>query len=202
VAVLELEPSALYAELRPLFERMALGDRGTTGSLELEELGSSSTRVSATVLQELLAQGVPLHDHPKDLEPMRGLIRDCVAFHTDMPLWSDILGAWCLHGPERVLHFPMMGLSVPFRPGTFVLLDPAQPHGLLRRGQAEFKASTCENPQNIAMLSVSFRKRGALAELLGCESVPTDESDLLITEDQYTADRNTGRVRLLVPDMA
>lgn len=198
VAIFEMDPTELYGKLRPAFERMEglPGSQGPAGHLGLEELRAGASQVGQHIAQELLKQGVDPSARMTELEPLRCLIRDSLAFHTDMPLWMDVFGAWCLHGPERVLHFPMMDLRVPFKPGTFVLFDPAQPHGLLRPGHAEFDPAHCEIPENIAALSVSLPKEGALAALLDCAAVPEDESDLLQTVDQYVPDPRTGNVGL------
>jgi hypothetical protein len=63
-----------------------------------------------------------------------------VSFHHDLPL-AGIFGAWCLTGPARDLIFPHVGLRVPFSPGTFVIFDSVQPHGLLAAGETKFKAN-------------------------------------------------------------
>jgi hypothetical protein len=119
-----------------------------------------------------------------------------VPFHHDMPLWMSAFGAWCLDGPARELHFPMMGLVVPFKPGTLVVFDPAQPHGLLRPGQTQFDESQCDDPQNISFLNVTMPKEGVFADLLGCAPAPEDETGLLSTKLQYTPCPKTGHVTL------
>lgn len=198
VVVLYMDPSAVYQSQQANFERLARRDKaqGPAGPIELEEVRAGATALSRRIAQELLLQGIGPVPYAEDLEPMRGLIRDSVAFHTDMPMWTNVFAAWCLHGPERVLHFPMMGLSLPFRPGTFVLFDPAQPHGLLRPGQEVFDPESCEQPENIAMLNFTFVKKGVMAELLDCGLVPGDASAVLHTEDQYRPDSRMGQVRL------
>lgn len=199
VLVFELDPEPTHRALKAPFERLATREavKGPAGRIELEVPGTRTERhLSNLVSSHMRDQGVPAFKFMDEMEPQLAIARDSVPFHHDMPLWMSAFGAWCLDGPARELHFPMMGLVVPFKPGTLVVFDPAQPHGLLRPGHTQFDESQCDDPQNISFLNVTMPKEGVFADLLGCAPAPEDETGLLSTKLQYMPCPKTGHVTL------
>lgn len=62
------------------------------------------------------------------------------SFHEDA-VFDCVLAVMLWQGDARDLVLPHLGVVVPMQPGTVVLLDSAQPHGLLLPGQRTFDAS-------------------------------------------------------------
>jgi hypothetical protein len=88
-----------------------------------------------------------------------------VSFHHDLPL-AGVFGAWCLTGPARDLVFPRLELRVPFVPGTLVIFDAVQPHGLLAPGDAVFKANASKTPALTVFVSLLLRDNDPVTNTL------------------------------------
>jgi hypothetical protein len=93
-----------------------------------------------------------------------------VSFHTDLP-FAGIFGAWSIAGPARDLVFPRLGIRVRFEPGTLVLFDAAQPHGLLDSGRSRYHASLDLKRQDLTSFASLLLPEhdAALNERLGRE---------------------------------
>lgn len=61
-------------------------------------------------------------------------------FHTDAHYADVLFGVWYLDGPPVDIVFPRGTLRVAARPGTIVVFDPFEVHGVLRPGAAEYRA--------------------------------------------------------------
>lgn len=61
-------------------------------------------------------------------------------FHTDAHYADVLFGVWYLDGPPVDIVFPRGSLRVAARPGTIVVFDPFEVHGVLRPGAAEYRA--------------------------------------------------------------
>jgi hypothetical protein len=170
--------------------------QGRAGGMEARGMGRRWTEYVNTKLGAALrAEGVPDFPFADDLDPMLVAVRDATAFHHAMPMWTSVLGAWCIAGPERVMRFPLMGLEVPFRPGTVVLFDTAQPQALLRPGQTRFDAQDCPDPENVVFVSFSAAKEGALGEMLNAQAYdPAVHAGVRTTVEHYQPCRTTGTV--------
>lgn len=90
-------------------------------------------------------------------------------FHVDLPYQEVILGAWHVGGPPREVHFPEMGLVVPFRAGSLLLFDAMQPHAMLPPGTAEFNREGHAHAPHLRMLSLFFMKRPVGCSTLGID---------------------------------
>lgn len=194
VIVLDLFNSEFVERCNASFVKLSAPAK--SGGLTMQEMGSSWTREANTLLREaLLGNGVKPFEMMNDLEPALVRLHDQVRYHHDMPLWSSILGAWMLDGPERVLRFPLMDLEVPFRPGTVVLFDTAQPHGLLRPGSSEYETCADADDHPISMVSFSCFKKETMKELLGVQTYDIDaHAHIRHTEDQYKVCDRTGAI--------
>jgi len=169
------------------------------GGISLREMnarwmGSVNERLNAA----LLAEGLVSADKAVDFDPQLALAADSVSYHHDMPWSSCVFGAWCVDGPERVLHFPLMNIFIPFKPGTMVLFDPAQPHALLRPGQTHYSAADASDPkgaERISFVSFMASKAGPLAELLGAVAYDAAQhAHLPHTAAQYKVCKTHGTI--------
>jgi hypothetical protein len=194
VVVLELSDHAFVERCRPLVR--ALSAPAKPGGVSMSEPGPRWMADTSALLRDaMLGAGIAPFEMMDDLDPALALLHDQVRYHHDMPLWASVFGAWMLEGPERVLRFPLMDIEVPFRPGTVVLFDPAQPHGLLRPGATEYETFEDASQHAISMVSFSSIKRGPLAELLGIQSYDVrHHADVRHTVDQYKVCDRTGAI--------
>jgi hypothetical protein len=61
-------------------------------------------------------------------------------FHTDAHYADVLFGVWYVVGPPVDIVFARGPLSVPARPGSIVVFDPFEVHGVLRPGASEYRA--------------------------------------------------------------
>lgn len=61
-------------------------------------------------------------------------------FHTDAHYADVLFGVWYIAGPPIDIVFARAPLRVAARPGTIVVFDPFEVHGVLRPGAAEYRA--------------------------------------------------------------
>jgi hypothetical protein len=200
VAVLELHDPEFFARCEGSIEHV--GNPKHAGGIELRELNSSWMHQANTLIKGAFEKAsIPPFKLMGDLDPTLALALDTVSYHHDMPWWSCVFGAWCVKGPERVLHFPLMDLFVPFKPGVLVLFDPAQPHALLRPGQTSFTESAeplanTTSAERVSFVSFMMGKEGSLAELLDAQLYDQAlHGHLRHTPGQYKACKITGAVQ-------
>lgn len=118
-----------------------------------------------------------------------------IGFHHDMPSVGAVYVAWHLEGPDRVLFFPEMGLKIPFKKGTFVIFDPAQPHALLKEGVDTFDPSDYQSTDIIELLSISCSRTPTAAAAIGAEKLGVRKhAGIRTTPEQYQVCRTTGRL--------
>ena len=164
------------------------------GALELTELNGRATNEYfeqyKPVLQELLG--------PRAIrfaQPELGVINHSVQYHVDMPFSGSIFGAWCIDGPERIVRFSQMGLEVPFKPGTLLLFDPAQPHAMLSPGALEFSEEQPTDGSLVTMASFMVTKTPKVCEVMGVERFGVKKhKNLRKTQPQYRACPRTGQL--------
>jgi hypothetical protein len=200
VVVFDLQNDEFFARCDDSLGR--IGNPDKAGGIQLREMSNPWMAEANRLIQGAIdsAQLAPFK-LMGDYDPQLALALDTVSYHHDMPWWSAVLGAWCVKGPERVLHFPLMDLFVPFKPGVLVLFDPAQPHALLRPGQNSFTESEValtdtEAEERIAFVSFMAGKEGSLSTLLDARQYdPEQHAHLRHTTPQYKACRITGAVQ-------
>lgn len=61
-------------------------------------------------------------------------------FHTDAHFADVLFGVWYVSGPPVDIVFARGPLSVPAGPGSIVVFDPFEVHGVLRPGASEYRA--------------------------------------------------------------
>jgi hypothetical protein len=61
-------------------------------------------------------------------------------FHTDAHYADVLFGVWYVEGPPIDLVFARAALRIAARPGTIVVFDPFEVHGVLRPGATEYRA--------------------------------------------------------------
>ena len=61
-------------------------------------------------------------------------------FHTDAHYPDVLLGVWYVEGPPVDIVFARAALRIAARPGTIVVFDPFEVHGVLRPGATEYHA--------------------------------------------------------------
>lgn len=195
VIVLELDNPAFVDRCNASFAKMSSPSK--PGGVRMAEMAQRWMNDTSALLRDaLLAAGVPPFYMMDDLEPMLVRLEDQVSYHVDMPLWSNVFGAWMLDGPERTLRFPYMGIEVPFKPGTLVLFDPAQPHALLRKGATKYESFDDAKEYAIKMVHFACFKRDVLMDLMGLqEYAPEKHEPLRHTVDQYSACPETGALK-------
>jgi len=166
------------------------------GALTAQEMGWRWQNDANELLRNAIVNaGVGPFEMMSDLEPLLVRLHDQVRYHHDMPVWSTVLGAWMLSGPERILRFPQMGLEVPFKPGTLVLFDSAQPHGLLRPGETEYVTQADMDEHPISMVSFSCFKKDVINKLLDVQTYDSAvHADVRHTVDQYKVCDRTGSI--------
>jgi hypothetical protein len=65
-------------------------------------------------------------------------------FHTDAHYADVLFGVWYILGPSVDIVFARANHCVPADPGTLVIFDPFEVHGVLRRGAVEYRADDYE----------------------------------------------------------
>lgn len=200
VAVFDLHDEEFFGRCSGSLE--SIGNPDKAGGIQLREMrGAWMSKANESIQGALDAAKVPAFKLMGDFDPQLALALDTVSYHHDMPWWSAVLGAWCVSGPERVLHFPLMDIFVPFKPGVMVLFDPAQPHALLRPGQTCFVESDVALSDKAAAERVGFvsfmaNKEGAFADLLDAQLYdPAQHAHLRHTKEQYKVCPSTGIVQ-------
>jgi hypothetical protein len=185
VAVFDLQNPAFFERCEASLVNLKAPAKA--GGISLREQSSNWTRDANQLIgAELAGAGIVLDAKHSDLDPALALAVGHVNYHHDMPLWASVLGAWCVSGPARLLHFPLMGLEVLFRPGTLVLFDAAQPHGLVAEASTE---------DRIGFVSFLSGKDGVLGSLLDAQEYdPQVHAQLRHTVDQYKVCPQTGSI--------
>jgi hypothetical protein len=61
-------------------------------------------------------------------------------FHNDAHYESVLFGVWCVHGPAAHIIFPRAGLRLPAGPGSLVVFDPYEVHGVLAASSSSYAA--------------------------------------------------------------
>jgi hypothetical protein len=61
-------------------------------------------------------------------------------FHTDAHFADVLFGVWCVSGPPADIVFARADLRIAVVPGTLVVFDPFEVHGVLRPGAAVYRA--------------------------------------------------------------
>ena len=61
-------------------------------------------------------------------------------FHTDAHYADVMFGVWYVDGPPVDIVFARPGVRLPARPGSIVVFDPFEVHGVLRSGAREYVA--------------------------------------------------------------
>jgi hypothetical protein len=61
-------------------------------------------------------------------------------FHTDAHYPDVLFGVWYVAGPPVDIVFARAALRIAVRPGSIVVFDPFEVHGVLRPGAAEYRA--------------------------------------------------------------
>lgn len=61
-------------------------------------------------------------------------------FHNDAHYPHVLFGIWTIDGPTVDVVFPRAGLRVATAPGSFMVFDPFEIHGVLHPGQSEWRA--------------------------------------------------------------
>jgi len=195
IVVLDLNSSEFVERCDNSFARMSSPSK--PGGVEMREMSERWMRDTSALLRDtLLGAGIEPFCMMDDLDPMLVRMEDQVSYHVDMPLWSSVFGAWMLEGPERVLRFPYMGIEIPFKPGTLVLFDPAQPHAMLRPGPIRYETFDDAKEHPIKMVHFSCVKRDVMLKLMGVEEYdPAKHEPLRHTVDQYGACPETGAIQ-------
>lgn len=196
VLVTTVDPALLgektLAQGRNLVARSELVEAGEISLDDFGERGSGRIRdLLRSVIQPVLGErGI------RYLAADYGLIcGGATGFHHDMPCTGAVYIAWHLEGPDRVLHFPEMGLKIPFTKGTFVIFDPAQPHGLLKAGTDEFDPADYDSAEFVQMLGAQTYRYPKTRKSLGIEPYGVRKhSKVRTTPEQYTVCPRTGRI--------
>lgn len=150
------------------------------------------------LLTELQAVGGP--DVLKCADMNYACINTAVPFHVDMPLHNHIFGAFFIEGVTRNLRFSEMDINIEAKPGTLVLFDPAQPHGLVTLGDNEFIEENYGKRERIRMFSLCLPKSTELCAALGIEEYsPFTHAGLPHTMPGYAPDRRTGAIPFHAP---
>ena len=137
--------------LRAVARRVACGSRQPDESLVLRaraaggsdvpvgRVHSAGTWSDGRVGRELAAAlGDPL---AKALRPtFEWYLCRGAFFHTDAHYTGVMFGIWYLDGPAVDIVFPRADVRVPAAPGSIVIFDPFEVHGVLRSGASEYAA--------------------------------------------------------------
>lgn len=199
VVVLDLQDEAFFERCEGTLAN--IGNPAKAGAIQVREMSNAWMGTANSLIRGAIERAEIAPFKLMDaFEPQLALALDTVSYHHDMPWSFSVLGAWCVKGPERVLHFPLMDLFVPFKPGVMVLFDPAQPHALLRPGQSSFTESEesltdATSSERVSFISFMACKEGSLSELLDAQLYdPEQHAHLRRTPPQYKACRTTGAV--------
>lgn len=143
--------AASGSELRPVAQRVAQAFRPLPLDLVARARSIAATEVAAgrvhamgtwsddRVHRELMAALDP---------PLRAALRPrfewyaCrgAFFHTDAHYSNVLLGVWYVEGPRVQIAFARAGLRIDAEPGTLVIFDPFEVHGVLRPGAGSYQA--------------------------------------------------------------
>lgn len=95
------------------------------------------------------------------------------SFHEDA-VFDCVLAVMLWDGEARDLVLPHLGVVVPMTPGSVVLLDSAQPHGLLLPGHRTFDAAQYQNPASRSVFCTLDLPRDlpGLQKLMGYDTSP------------------------------
>ncbi|KWT98136.1 MULTISPECIES: hypothetical protein [unclassified Variovorax] len=162
---------------------------------ELEDLGETNSLVIRNLLRSVL-QPVLGERSIRYLSTDYGaIVGGGLPYHHDMPYSNGIFGAWCIEGPpERTVRFGEMDIEVPFKPGTVVVFDPAQPHALLN-GKRQFEETDYAPTDLVGMVGFVALRTPKACAALGIEAYgPKKHKGIRTTPNQFEACPRTGRI--------
>lgn len=88
-------------------------------------------------------------------------------FHNDAHYDARLFGVWCVASPPMELVFPRMGVRVAVAPGSIVVFDPFEVHGVLAPGHTEYAASNYQRSDMSVFVGFELDIAPAIAELFG-----------------------------------
>lgn len=88
-------------------------------------------------------------------------------FHNDAHYSQVLFGIWAIDGPEVDLVFPRAALRVSAAPGTFVVFDPFEIHGVLQPGANQWRAEDYGAAETSVFLGFEVELNAAVAARFG-----------------------------------
>jgi hypothetical protein len=95
-------------------------------------------------------------------------------FHTDAHFADVLFGVWYVAGPPAEIVFPRAGLRIAVVPGTLVVFDPFEVHGVLRPGTAVYRADDYLDAETSVFVGFEVDLMDPVREHFGMSGGPAD----------------------------
>ena len=143
--------AASGSELRPVACRVAQTFRSPTpeliaraGSVRAPDIGIGRVRSAGawtdTRVHRQIGTALGTRLQPALRETFDWYLCRGAFFHTDAHYSNVLFGVWYIDGPAMDIAFARAGVRVSAHPGTLVIFDPFEVHGVLRHGAASYRA--------------------------------------------------------------
>ena len=86
-------------------------------------------------------------------------------FHNDAHYDARLFGVWCIVAPPIELVFPRVDVRVAVAPGSMVVFDPFEVHGVLAPGRSAYAASDYRSANASVFLGFELDITPAIAEM-------------------------------------
>ncbi|MGZ9075707.1 MAG: hypothetical protein ACXW13_08000 [Burkholderiaceae bacterium] len=88
-------------------------------------------------------------------------------FHNDAHYDARLFGVWCIAAPPMELVFPRIDVQVGVAPGSIVVFDPFEVHGVLAPGRTAYAASDYQSSNASVFVGFELDITSAIAEMFG-----------------------------------
>ena len=173
------------ARLRALALGIAGGHGGAVG--KVHSAGTWQCATAHTQLAEALGDPLGAALRPSfEWYYCRGAF-----FHNDAHYDARLFGVWCVVAPDIELVFPRIDVRVAVPPGTVVVFDPFEIHGVLAPGRTAYAASDYQSASASVFLGFELDITPAIATLFAIH----DRIDSgLVISSQTRVDATSGRI--------
>ncbi len=112
-------------------------------------------------------------------------------FHNDAHYDGRLFGVWCIVTPAMELVFPRADVRAAVAPGTVVVFDPFEVHGVLAPGRTAYAASDYQSANASVFLGFELDITPAIAELF---DIRDHIGPGLVISSQTRIDATSGKI--------